>query len=85
LKVVKAIQETFSTISNSVLIKRNHHLLKNVGPWTIQHIRREFDNIANYITKLTLKVFKEIPREVLEVSPIDLVSGNLAQENPDVF
>ncbi|MBA0615497.1 hypothetical protein Godav_015625, partial [Gossypium davidsonii] len=63
----------------------------NVGPWTIQHIRREFDNIANYITKLTfdtrenLKVFKEIPREVLEVSPIDLVSGNLAQENPDVF
>ncbi|KAH1090653.1 hypothetical protein J1N35_017910, partial [Gossypium stocksii] len=51
------------------------------------HIRRRFDNVANYITKLTfgtrqnLKVFKEILREVLEVSPIDLVSGSLAQEN----
>ncbi|MFQ6640379.1 hypothetical protein Gotur_014585, partial [Gossypium turneri] len=57
--------------------------LENVGPWGIQHILREFNNVVDCIAKLAfdtrhgLKVFKEIPREVLATSPVVLSSGNL--------
>ncbi|MBA0566669.1 hypothetical protein Golob_011466, partial [Gossypium lobatum] len=83
LEVVKAIQETSSSILNSALISCIHHLLENVGPWGIQHILRKFNNVVDCIAKLAfdtrhgLKVFKEIPRDVLATSPVVLSSGNL--------
>ncbi|MFQ6660982.1 hypothetical protein Gotur_029293 [Gossypium turneri] len=90
LKVVKAIQDTSSMALNSALIRQIHHLLANVGPWAIQHIPKEFNKSADCIAKLaldtrqSLKVFKEILRDVLVISPVVAVSGNLAQKNFDV-
>ncbi|KAH1108901.1 hypothetical protein J1N35_012669 [Gossypium stocksii] len=40
------------TGSNSALIRHIHVLLKNIGPWTIQHTPRDFNKIVDYLAKM---------------------------------
>lgn len=51
-------------------------MLANIGLWELQHIHRDYNKIVNCIAKTafdtnhSLKVFTEIPREVLTISTV---------------
>ncbi|MBA0733849.1 hypothetical protein Gogos_017821 [Gossypium gossypioides] len=51
MKVVHAIQYTYSMDSNSALIRRIRQLLTNAEQWHIQHILREDNKVVDYLAK----------------------------------
>ncbi|MBA0643395.1 hypothetical protein Goklo_027692, partial [Gossypium klotzschianum] len=52
LEVVKAIQVSSFSNSNSTLIRRIHHLLLNVVSWDIQHFPRDCNKIVDCLAKM---------------------------------
>ncbi|MFQ6667992.1 hypothetical protein Gotur_033828 [Gossypium turneri] len=62
--------EDSSRNSNSVIVRRIHHILKRVKQWEIQHIPIEDNLIADSLTKtvctrrLGLRLFKYPPLRV---------------------
>ncbi|MBA0811095.1 hypothetical protein Gohar_003026, partial [Gossypium harknessii] len=52
LEAIKAIQVSDLTPSRSILIRRIHHILKNVGNWVIEYIPREENIEANRMAKI---------------------------------
>ncbi|MBA0675854.1 hypothetical protein Goari_017375, partial [Gossypium aridum] len=52
IEIVKAIQNSSSTVLNSTLIKQIHQLLANVGLWVLQYIPREINKITDSIAKM---------------------------------
>ncbi|MFQ6651634.1 hypothetical protein Gotur_023885 [Gossypium turneri] len=84
LEVVQAIQDSSFSSSNSALIRRIHHLLLNARPWMIQHCPRVYNKIVDCLAKMAfdisqgLKIFEEISREVLALSPMSQASVSIA-------
>ncbi|KAG8473991.1 hypothetical protein CXB51_033900 [Gossypium anomalum] len=85
LEVVKAIHVSFFDASNYALIRRIHQLLADIGVWGMQQISREFNKIANCMGKMdfntgqNLKVFEEIPREVLAITLVVKANDSFTQ------
>ncbi|MBA0797987.1 hypothetical protein Gohar_008627, partial [Gossypium harknessii] len=85
LEAVKTIQHSSLMSSNSALIKHIHLLLANAELWVIQYFPIGLNKVADCLAKMAfdtnhgLKIFKEIPREVLALSSTVQVSDSLAQ------
>ncbi|MBA0693643.1 hypothetical protein Goari_004002, partial [Gossypium aridum] len=52
VEVVKIVQGSSLTSSNSVLIRRIHHLLVNARSWVIHYLPRECNQIAGCFAKM---------------------------------
>ncbi|MBA0759413.1 hypothetical protein Gotri_022304 [Gossypium trilobum] len=87
LEAIKIIQDFSLSSSNYALIRHIHLLLANAKFWTIQHFPRDFNKVVDCLAKLPfdinhgLKIFKEIPREVIALSSNVQVSDSLAQRS----
>ncbi|MBA0750930.1 hypothetical protein Gogos_002306, partial [Gossypium gossypioides] len=84
LDVFKAIQDFSFSSSNFALIRHIHHLLLNVSSLAIQYLPRDRNKVVDYLAKMAfdmnqgLKIFDEIPREVLALSPMVQARDNTA-------
>ncbi|KAH1046037.1 hypothetical protein J1N35_036821 [Gossypium stocksii] len=74
----------FSPISlNSAHIRRIHNLMVNIRSWVIQHLPREYNKTADCLAKMALetsqglRIFEEIPKEVLAFFSIAHSSDSL--------
>ncbi|KAG8480579.1 hypothetical protein CXB51_024519 [Gossypium anomalum] len=82
LEAIKTIKDSSLTSLNFALIRRIHHLLQNAGLWVIQHSPKDFNKIVDWLAKIAfdtnqdLKIFEEIPREVLALF-FSVASDNL--------
>ncbi|KAH1045880.1 hypothetical protein J1N35_036664 [Gossypium stocksii] len=71
LEAIRTIKDSSLTSLNFVLIRRIHHLLQNARLWVIQHSPKDFSKIVDCLANIAfdtnqdLKIFVEIPREVL--------------------
>ncbi|KAK5832537.1 hypothetical protein PVK06_016339 [Gossypium arboreum] len=67
------------------ILQRIHHLLENLGSWTIEHSPRDFSKVVDYLAKIAidtsfrLKLFADILKEVLPLSSTGQTSGNITQ------
>ncbi|KAH1121285.1 hypothetical protein J1N35_004445 [Gossypium stocksii] len=85
LEAIKIIQDSSLSSSNYALIRRVYLLLANAKFWTIQHFPKDFNKVVNCLAKFPfdtnhgLKIFEEIPKEVITLSSHVQVSDSLAQ------
>ncbi|MFQ6640339.1 hypothetical protein Gotur_016822 [Gossypium turneri] len=72
-EALKAINDSFSKNSSSMLVKRIQQLLMNIGRWKFEHIPREENVEADHIAKLAfdknerLRLVEDIPLDWIKL------------------
>ncbi|MBA0834328.1 hypothetical protein Goarm_006690, partial [Gossypium armourianum] len=54
LKVVRALQDNLMIDSSIIMLRRVRRIIRTEGQWCIRYVPREFNEIADYSTKLSL-------------------------------
>ncbi|MBA0721388.1 hypothetical protein Golax_008934 [Gossypium laxum] len=70
-EALKAIDDSFSKNSSSVLVKRIQQLLMNIGHWKFEHIPREENVEADRIAKLAFDKNERL--HLVEDIPLDWI------------